>query len=40
MSAADRAAVRKQMEARLWSEFGKQYASTAPLFAAITAARG
>jgi tripartite ATP-independent transporter DctP family solute receptor len=40
MSAADRAAVRKEMEARLWSEFGKQYASTAPLFAAITAARG
>ena len=40
MSAADRGAVRKEMEARLWSEFGKQYASTAPLFAAITAARG
>jgi tripartite ATP-independent transporter DctP family solute receptor len=40
MSATDRGAVRKEMEARLWSEFGKQYASTAPLFAAITAARG
>jgi len=40
MSAVDRGAVRKEMEARLWSEFGKQYASTAPLFAAITAARG
>jgi tripartite ATP-independent transporter DctP family solute receptor len=40
MSAADRGAVRKDMEARLWSEFGKQYAGTAPLFAAIAAARG
>jgi TRAP-type C4-dicarboxylate transport system substrate-binding protein len=39
MSPADRAAVRKEMEAKLWSEFGKQYASTAPLFAAVNAAR-
>jgi len=39
MAAADRAAVRKEMEARLWAEFGKQYATTAPLFAAINAAR-
>jgi tripartite ATP-independent transporter DctP family solute receptor len=40
MSAADRGAVRNEMEARLWAEFGKQYASTAPLFAAIGTARG
>jgi len=39
MSAADRASVRQEMEAKLWAEFGKQYASTAPLFAAINAAR-
>lgn len=39
MAAADRAAVRKEMEAKLWAEFGKQYPSTAPLFAAINAAR-
>jgi hypothetical protein len=40
MSTTDRAAVRKEMEARLWADFGKQYPSTAPLFAAISAARG
>jgi TRAP-type transport system periplasmic protein len=40
MSAADRAAVRKEMEARLWSEFAKQYPATAPLFASIASARG
>jgi tripartite ATP-independent transporter DctP family solute receptor len=40
MSAADRAAVRKEMEARLWSDFAKQYPATAPLFGAIASARG
>lgn len=40
MAAADRTAVRKEMENRLWADFAKQYASTAPLFAAINAARG
>ncbi|MFY9512026.1 MAG: TRAP transporter substrate-binding protein [Rubrivivax sp.] len=40
MSAADRGAVRKEMEAKLWADFAKQYSSTAPLFAAINAARG
>lgn len=40
MSAADRAAVRKEMEAKLWADFAKQYTTTAPLFAAINAARG
>lgn len=39
MAAADRAAVRKEMEAKLWAEFAKQYPSTAPLFSAINAAR-
>lgn len=39
MSPADRGAVRKEMEARLWADFGKQYASTAPLFAAVNSAR-
>lgn len=39
MAAADRAAVRKEMEARLWADFAKQYPATAPLFAAINAAR-
>ncbi|MBA2962055.1 MULTISPECIES: TRAP transporter substrate-binding protein [Ramlibacter] len=39
MSAADRAAVRKEMEARLWADFARQFTSTAPLFAAINAAR-
>lgn len=40
MSAADRATVRKAMEAELWSGFAKQHPATAPLFAAISAARG
>jgi len=40
MSAADRGAVRKEMEARLWADFAKQYPSTGPLFAAIASARG
>lgn len=39
MSAGDRSAVKKEMEARLWSEFAKQYPATAPLFPAIAAAR-
>jgi len=39
MSAADRAAVRKEMEAKLWAEFAKQYPVTGPLFAAIGSAR-
>jgi tripartite ATP-independent transporter DctP family solute receptor len=39
MSAADRAAVRKEMEARLWADFARQYPATAPLFAAVNAAR-
>jgi tripartite ATP-independent transporter DctP family solute receptor len=40
MSAADRAAVRKEMEAKLWADFAKQYPLTGPLFAAISSARG
>ena len=40
MSAADRTAVRKEMEARLWADFAKQYPVTGPLFAAIASARG
>ena len=39
MAAADRAAVRKEMEAKLWGDFAKQYPATAPLFAAVNAAR-
>ena len=39
MSAADRAAVRKEMEARLWADFTKQHPATAPLLAAIQSAR-
>ena len=39
MSPSDRAAVRKEMETRLWADFGKQYAATAPLFSAINTAR-
>ena len=39
MSAADRSTVRKEMEARLWSEFARQYPSTAPLFASIASTR-
>ena len=40
MAATDRAAVRKEMESRLWADFARQYPSTAPLFAAINSARG
>ena len=39
MSTADRSAVRKEMETRLWADFGKQYPATAPLFTAINTAR-
>jgi len=39
MAPAERAAVRKEMEGKLWAEFAKQYPSTAPLFAQINAAR-
>jgi hypothetical protein len=39
MSTADRGAVRKEMETRLWADFAKQYPATAPLFTAINAAR-
>ncbi len=39
MAPTERNAVRKEMEAKLWADFGKQYASTAPLFAAVNAAR-
>lgn len=40
MAAAERQSVVQQMESQLWSTFGKQYAATAPLFAAIGKARG
>ena len=40
MSAADRAAVRKEMQSKLWADFAKQYPATAPLFDAINKARG
>jgi TRAP-type C4-dicarboxylate transport system substrate-binding protein len=40
MVAAERASVRKEMEARLWADFAKQYPATAPLFTAINDARG
>ena len=39
MIASERDSVRKLMEAQLWSAFGKEHAVTAPLFAAIAAAR-
>jgi tripartite ATP-independent transporter DctP family solute receptor len=39
MAEAERASVRKQMEAQLWSGFIKQYPSTGPLFAGIDKAR-
>jgi tripartite ATP-independent transporter DctP family solute receptor len=39
MSAADRAAVRSQMQAKLWSEFARQYPTTQPLFDGIAKAR-
>ncbi|AJK44663.1 TRAP transporter substrate-binding protein [Burkholderia plantarii] len=40
MSAADRDAVRREMQAKLYASFAKQYPATAPLFPAIVAARG
>jgi tripartite ATP-independent transporter DctP family solute receptor len=40
MAAAERNAVRATMQANLWSGFARQYPETAPLFAAIDAARG
>ncbi len=39
MIATERDSVRKQMEAQLWTAFGKEHTVTAPLFAAINAAR-
>ncbi|ABE46460.1 TRAP transporter substrate-binding protein [Polaromonas sp. JS666] len=39
MAKAERDAVRKDMEARLWSSFAKEHPATAPLFTAISAAR-
>ncbi|GAB7538102.1 TRAP transporter substrate-binding protein [Burkholderia sp. 22PA0099] len=39
MSAADRATVRGEMQAKLYASFAKQYPATAPLFPAIAAAR-
>ena len=39
MSPADRATVRKEMQARLWADFAKQYPATAPLFDAIAKVR-
>jgi tripartite ATP-independent transporter DctP family solute receptor len=40
MAAAERNAVRKQMESSLWAGFAKQHPATAPLFSAISGARG
>lgn len=40
MAATERNSVRATMQANLWSGFAKQYPQTAPLFAAIDAARG
>jgi len=37
--AADRATVRKEMEARLWADFAKQFPATASLFASIATTR-
>ncbi|MDB5857067.1 MAG: putative tripartite ATP-independent periplasmic transporter, DctP subunit [Ramlibacter sp.] len=39
MSPSDRAAVRKEMQARLWSDFAKQHPATAPLFDAAAKVR-
>lgn len=39
MSPADRATVRREMQARLWADFAKQYPATAPLFDAIAKVR-
>jgi tripartite ATP-independent transporter DctP family solute receptor len=40
MAKNERDQVRKEMETRLWAGFAKQYPETAPLFTAISAARG
>ena len=40
MAAAERAAVRAEMQKSLWSAFARQHAATGPLFTAIDAARG
>ncbi|MFC5519721.1 TRAP transporter substrate-binding protein [Polaromonas jejuensis] len=40
MAKNERDMVRKEMETRLWAGFAKQYPETAPLFTAISAARG
>jgi tripartite ATP-independent transporter DctP family solute receptor len=40
MAAAERNAVRKQMESGLWAGFAKQHPATASLFSAISSARG
>ena len=39
MVKTERDAVRKEMEARLWTAFAKEHPATAPLFTAISAAR-
>jgi len=39
MAKAEREQVRKEMEAKLWSNFAKEHPDTAPLFTAISAAR-
>ena len=39
MQKTDRETVRRDMEAKLWSGFAKEYPETAPLFSAISAAR-
>jgi TRAP-type C4-dicarboxylate transport system substrate-binding protein len=40
MAKSERDQVRKEMDEKLWTGFAKQYPETAPLFAAISAARG
>ncbi|WP_218508579.1 TRAP transporter substrate-binding protein [Variovorax sp. dw_308] len=40
MAKNERDQVRKEMDEKLWSGFAKQYPETAPLFAAISSARG
>lgn len=39
MSPADRSAVRKEMQTRLWADFARQHPATAPLFDGAAAAR-
>ncbi len=39
MAKAERDQVRKEMEAKVWASFIKEYPNTKPLFDAITAAR-